>query len=73
MFDHSKLRGRIYEKYGRATKFAEALGISASALSWRLAGRTEFTQGEISRACRLLEIPDEEIGAYFFTLLVNVN
>lgn len=70
LFNYSKLRGKIYEKYKTAAEFAAALGISASALSYRLSGRTEFTQAEILKSCKLLEIPDEDVVFYFFTLAV---
>ena len=66
MFDYSKLRGRIKEKFGTQDRFANALGIGRVSLSQRLNNSLGFSQEEILRAAELLEIPTEEIPAYFF-------
>lgn len=71
MFDHSKLLGRIVEKYGTRGIFAEAAGMTASQLYSRLQGTTEFTAEEIDRIATALEIPQSEIPAYFFTKKVR--
>jgi len=55
-FDYSKLRGRIKEKYGPQTKLAAAMGISEVSLSSKLNNWVEFTQCEIQKACKLLDI-----------------
>ena len=69
-FDYSKLRGRIVEKYGSITRFADALGISKSALSVKLNNHRLFTQDEIYRAIILLDI-EHEATEYFFTVKVT--
>lgn len=66
MYDYSKLRGRIYEKYGTQTAFNEAMGWkNRQSISYKLRGKTPFKQDEIYRAISLLDI-DNPIP-YFFT------
>lgn len=67
-FDFSKLRGRIKEQFGSEKAFAEAMGMAHGSLSARLNGKIHFNSDEIAKACQLLNIPDEEIGTYFFTI-----
>lgn len=62
----SKLRGAIRAEYGTQKAFARAMGINTSTLSHKLCGRTEWTHGEIAKACSLLGIPLEEAYIYFF-------
>lgn len=64
--DYSKLRGRIRTYFTTQAAFAQALGISVCTLSQKLNGLSEWTAKEIRKACELLEIPPEEIPAYFF-------
>ena len=47
---------------------ADALGISKNTLSARLRGVSAggWTEKEICMICRMMEIPQEEIGDYFF-------
>lgn len=71
MFDFSKLRGRIVEKYKTLAAFAAAMDMSASALSDRMNGKIYFKMDEITEAAKLLEIPYEEIPVYFFTTEVR--
>lgn len=66
-FDFSKLLGRIIEKFGTRSAFAEAMGLAESALSNRLNGKMHFSADEIYLACRLLDIDAQEIPVYFFT------
>lgn len=67
VFDFSKLRGLIKEKYGSDKSFAEAMPMSRSALSCRLNGTAPWRTEEIPRACELLGITGAEISVYFFT------
>lgn len=64
--DYSKLLGRMKEKKLRQTDAAEKIGVSAATMNLKLNGHTDFKQGEIRKLCEVLEIPDEEIPAYFF-------
>lgn len=68
-FDHSKLAGRIKEKFGSQKKLAEYLSMRDSALSNRLNNVVPFGPEEIWTLCQpaCLDIPPEEIAAYFFT------
>lgn len=68
MFDNSKLRGRIYEKFGSQTKFAEALGVTRGTINNQLNSPNGLSQSTITKWSELLEIPANEIGEYFFKL-----
>ena len=67
MFDYSKLRGRIREKFKTESAFAKAMNLSHNSISKKLNGKIMFVQNEIDKAMVLLEIPDDEISTYFFT------
>ena len=62
-----KLRGRIREYYETQGAFAKALNMSPATLSKKLMGKTEWNRQEIEEVCTLLNIPINEIYAYFFT------
>lgn len=66
-FEYNKLRGRIVEKYGTQAKFAQELGISPTAMSEKMTGKTTFSQRDIEKWRQLLDIDSEDIGKYFFT------
>ena len=70
IYDYNKLKGRIKEKIGTQEHFAKTIQISNTSLSLKISNKRQWTQAEINRACRVLEIPDEEISDYFFTLKV---
>lgn len=69
IFDYSKLRGRIKEKFNTQDNFASALGIGRVSLSQRLNNQIEFDDREIFKAIRLLELTDDDIPEYFFCTL----
>ena len=66
-FDYRKLAGRIKEKYGSQKAFSDALGISEVTLSNKMTGITYFSQAEIEKAVRLLELSPGSVSDYFFT------
>ena len=66
MYDYSKLRGRIVEKYGTMSRFAEELGLSLVAVSNKMNNKTGFTRTDIEKWANLLDIPGFEYDAYFF-------
>lgn len=72
-FEYNKLIGRIVERYGTRRNFAVALGMTDSALSARLNNLVPFKNDEIKRICspEVLDIPDNAISEYFFTLKVK--
>ncbi len=66
LYDYSKLKGRICEKYHTQENFAKALGIGRVSLSLRLNCKNEFSQNEILRSVTLLKLDNEDISEYFF-------
>ena len=66
-FEHSKLRGKIREKFVTENNFAKALGMHKTSLSFRLNKRCRWRIDEIERAIKLLNIKVEEIPSYFFS------
>ena len=47
------------------------IGVSEGQLNRKLAGEFAFRQDEINRLCSLLEIAPADIGAYFFSPIVE--
>lgn len=70
MFDYSKLYGKIREVFVTQEAFAKAMGMSKSALNLRLNQKVEWRTPEMVKACKLLNIPLEELHLYFFVLNV---
>ena len=70
-FNYRKLRGRIIEKYGSQSDFAKAFGCSDRTLSLKMNGKRPWKQTEILSAIKLLELSEEDIQDYFFTLEVQ--
>lgn len=66
-FDYSKLLGRMREYGYTQEKLAKAIGIDASTLNSRLSNKSYFRQTEIDAICKVLDISNAEIGAYFYT------
>lgn len=67
-YNYSKLLGRIVEVFGTQSKFADKMGLSERSVSLKLNGKVGWKQNEITKACSILTIKDEDIAAYFFTL-----
>ena len=70
-YNYKKLLGRIVEKVGTQSKFADLMGLSERTVSLKLNGKVGWKQNEIANACRVLEIHEAEIPAYFFALGVQ--
>lgn len=68
MFDYKKLYGKIKEVFGTQEAFAEAMGMSRTAINARLKQSVEWKTPEIVKACELLHIPIEEAHLYFFSV-----
>lgn len=66
-FDYSKLSGRIKEKYGSQKAFSDVLGISEGTLSNKMNGIYYFSQAEIEKATKLLDLDPGSVSDYFFT------
>lgn len=71
IFDYSKLKGRIIEKYNSQSKFAEAVGISDRSMSLKLNNGIGLSQEDIVKWSKLLAIDSENISSYFFNQEVS--
>lgn len=67
-YNYAKLLGRIVEKVGTQSNFAEQIGLSERSVSLKLNGKVGWKQNEIAKACEVLAISDDEIASYFFAL-----
>lgn len=61
----NKLRGRIIEKYGNVSRFAEVSGISNASLSLLLSGKYKWRVDRMAYVMNLLDIPAEEFASFF--------
>lgn len=66
-FEYNKLRGRIREKFVTQENFANALEMAKTTLSFKLNNKVSWTQQEINKACKLLDIEDSDVTVFFFT------
>lgn len=71
MFDTSKLRGRIVEKFGTLKRFCEVAEISYTYASRYLNGKVQLSQEMIKKWTEVLEIPKEEVGVFFFDHILH--
>lgn len=71
--DYKKLKLKIKEVYDTQEAFAEAMGMSKTALNQRLNGSVEWKASEIAKACDLLHIPLTDAHLYFFTPKVQIS
>lgn len=69
--DYSKLRGRIVEKYGKQGAFAEKIGWSEKSVSEWLNNQKYWPHDAMIAAVDALEIPNGDVGVYFFTRLIQ--
>lgn len=65
-YNYAKLLGRIVEKVGTQSSFADKMGLSERSISLKLNGKVGWKQSEIAKACEVLSIKDNEIPSYFF-------
>lgn len=65
-FNYSKLLGRMREYRYTQAMLAGEIGINESTLNTKLKGKAYFTAKEIDKMCEILNIPNAEIGIYFF-------
>ena len=59
------LRDLIVARFQTFDKFAKAMDLSKTTLSYKLNGKTQWRQNDIIKACDLLNINDGEISHYF--------
>ena len=69
-FDYSKLLGRIKEFGYTQEGLADEIGIAKGTMSLKLNNKAFFTQPEMKKIQKVLRIPQEEMGVYFFALKV---
>ena len=67
-YNYAKLLGRIVEKVGTQSNFADQVGLSERSVSLKLNGKVGWKQSEIAKACEVLAIEDNEIPTYFFAI-----
>lgn len=65
--EYLKLRGKIRETKLTEAKLANLLNISKSSISSRINGKSQWKIDEIEKTCKILNIPVEMIGEYFFS------
>ena len=65
-FNHSKLLGRMREYGFTQESLSKVMDINESTLNLKLNGKGFFNTKEIDKIAEMLQIPDEEIGVYFF-------
>lgn len=66
LFDNSKLRGKIIEKYGSIGGFSAAIGKNRSSISLKLNERVSMNREDIVVFSSALGIGDNELADYFF-------
>lgn len=66
-YNFAKLRGRMVEKNVSSKVLADRIGMASTALSLRLNGKRQFRLNEVEQIVSALDIPAEQIAAYFFT------
>lgn len=70
-FNYNKLKGRIVEIFGNQTEFAKAMEWSERTLSLKINGKVPWKQPDILKAIALLELTEDDIQEYFFTIEVQ--
>ena len=67
MYDYSKLRGRIIEKFGSMQAFSDDIGTSYVTVSRKLNDVVGISREDIEAWSEKLEIKPEEYGSFYFT------
>ena len=67
-FNYSKLLGKIKECGFTQAQLAEAIGISKYTLNTKLNNKFKFDSAEMLAIGKVLNIPLDEFGEYFFTV-----
>lgn len=66
VYDYSKLKGLIKEKFGTLSNYADYIGISHTSLNERLNNRLPFKQNEIEKSIIGFEVSPNLIDEIFF-------
>ena len=67
-FNYSKLLGKIKECGFTQEQLAKAIGISKYTLNGKLNNKFKFDSAEMLAIGKVLNIPLDEFGEYFFTV-----
>ena len=65
-YSYNRLRGRIIEKFGTQSNFAEAIGRSRVSVSEKMTGKSGFSQDDIRLWSDKLDIENKDIGEFYF-------
>ena len=65
-YNYSKLLGKIKERGLTHEQLASEIGKNKCTLSAKINGQYSFTAKEIDDICKVLSIPNADIGEYFF-------
>lgn len=64
--NYEKLFNRMHSYRYNQTTLAKKLGISRVSMNSKINSKKAFTQQEIIRICKILDIPLDDVGDYFF-------
>lgn len=70
-FNYNKLKGKIVEVFGSQSAFAKEMEWSERTLSLKMNGRVSWKQVDILKAVSLLNLSENDIQEYFFTVEVQ--
>lgn len=70
-YNYSSLTRRIKEKFNTQKNFSKKIGLSRTSLNLRLNNKREFSQEEILKSIKVLDLKEEDIPEYFFKLKVH--
>lgn len=65
-YNYRKLLGRIREHGLTHKELAAKIGVTHGTLSAKLNNKSDFTASDMDAICSVLDIPEAEIGSYFF-------
>ena len=66
LYDYSELLGKLRAKNITQEQLAKQISLSPSTLNQKLNNKSEFSQREMTKICKALDIPLEYISIYFF-------
>ena len=67
-YNYSKLLGKLKECGLTQEQLATAIGKHKSTISAKFNGHYSFSTDEIDNICKVLDISNDKIGDYFFTV-----
>lgn len=70
-YNYDLLLKKMKEKRYSQESLAPAINMSRTSLNQKLNSKSNFTQSEILRMAKILDIPNDDVGEYFFTAFVR--